>query len=275
MLKQALRLAHGGACRQRRALLSQLPSDPVISALAKSLDDEGHVMLSPVADPALLQTLWRHGVDKLQRREHLAQSQATKHKSFWVRLSDEDVVDGQFDVGNPMVRFALQPRILAVIAQAFGEVPQLSDVLMSLSSDSDPELKYSQLWHRDYDDVRTIKLFSYLTDVLSEEDGPFTFIPGAESDRVRFTTRTHLPDAQLLRSGVLHPRSVKAPRMSVFAVETSRCLHMGSRMAPGHARLLYTATFIRYPRLYPEPPPRFRLETAADNLTRAVLTAGH
>lgn len=258
----------------RRELLSALPGDSEIVACAQRLGDDGYAMLDGLCDPALLEALNQHGARKIQRAADLALKQASTHKSFWVRLSDEDVRDGQFDLDNPLVMFALQPRVLAVIAHTLGEVPQLSDVLLSLSSDSDPELKYSQLWHRDYDDVRTIKLFSYLTDVVSEADGPFTFIPGPLSDRQRFTRRTHMEDFMVLKGGQVRPIAITGRRLSVFAVETSRCLHMGSRMAPGHSRLLYTATFIQYPRLYPEPPPRFRVSADADRLTRAVLQPG-
>jgi len=44
---------------------------------------------------------------------------------------------------------------------------------------------------------------------------------------------------------------MKAPRLTSFMVDTAKCLHMGSRMAPGHGRLLYTATFFAFPRMYP------------------------
>ncbi len=257
---------------RRQDLLASLPADAEVIACARRLGSDGYVMLDTLCEPEILEALDQHGTRKLERVADLALKQASMHKSFWVRLSDEDVRDGQFDLDNPLVRFALQPQILAVIAHALGEVPQLSDVLLTLSSDSDPGLKYSQLWHRDYDDVRTIKLFSYLTDVDSEADGPFTLIPGPVSDRQRFTRRTHVEDAVVLRGGAVRPVAITGRRLSVFAVETSRCLHMGSRMAPGHSRLLYTATFIQYPRLYPEPPARFRVGAEVDELTRTVLT---
>ena len=115
-------------------------------------------------------------------------------------------------------------------------------------------------------------MFVYLTDVTSAADGPFTFIAGPISDRFGFSLRSHRGDTDILDK--LEPdatTAVVAPRLTTFLVETSRCLHMGSRTAPGHARLLYTATYITIPRLYPEPPPRFRLVGDETELTRAVL----
>lgn len=156
----------------------------------------------------------------------------------------------------------------------FGEVPLLDYVLLTLSHSNYQDLSYSQLWHRDHDDVRTIKLFVYLTDVQSESDGPFTFLPGPVSDRFGFSLRSHRRDDEILpkvRAGEV--RTVIAPRLTTFMVETSRCLHMGSRTAPGHSRLLYTATYITVPRLFPEPPPRFRLSGLETELERCVLSA--
>lgn len=272
VIKRAMRAGRSSACERRRSLAAGLPHDAATRAAATDLLRQGYAMLDGLADWSILEALGEHGGSKLRRAAELARSQATTHKSFWVRLSDEDVTGGQFDLANPMVRYALQPRILAVLADVMGELPQLSDVLLSLSEPTADDLKYSQLWHRDYDDIRTIKVFAYLTDVQSDDDGPFTFIPGPASDTHRFSMRTHMRDEEVFRGvGRDAVRAIKAPRLATFAVETSRCLHMGSRMALGHVRLLYTATFIQFPRVYPEPPPRFRLDDQLDAITRTVL----
>src|SRR5262249_25595044 len=171
------------------------------------------------------------------------------------------------------VRFALQPAIVAILARRLGELPRLDSVQLTLSQTASPQLSYSQLWHRDYDDVRTIKLFSYLTDVNDTGDGPCTFLPGPVSDRFGFSLRSHREDREVLqRLNGEKPTAVIAPRLTSFLVETSRCLHMGSRTAPGHSRLLYTATYITVPRLYPEPPMRFLLRGDESEVTRAVLS---
>ena len=66
-------------------------------------------------------------------------------------------------------------------------------------------------------------------------------------------------------------REMKGARATVFMIETSRCLHMGSRMAPGHHRLLYTATYIQPPRIYPEPPARFRAVGPLNEIERTAM----
>ena len=91
--------------------------------------------------------------------------------------------------------------------------------------------------------------------VVAEQDGdgPFTFLPRQSTDKFGYPLRgSHFPDEQVFQKV---PRSdikvMKAPRLTSFMVDTAKCLHMGSRMGPGHGRLLYTATFFAFPRMYP------------------------
>jgi hypothetical protein len=46
---------------------------------------------------------------------------------------------------------------------------------------------------------------------------------------------------------------------------------MGSRISSDRTRLLYTATYIQPPRMYPEPPARFRATGPLSEIDRAVL----
>jgi len=46
---------------------------------------------------------------------------------------------------------------------------------------------------------------------------------------------------------------------------------MGSRILSDRTRLLYTATYIQPPRIYPEPPARFRAVGQVNDLERAVM----
>ena len=127
-------------------------------------------------------------------------------------------------------------------------------VLLSYSRYAGDNLASSQLWHRDHDDIRVIKLFSYLTDVEQDGDGPFTFLPKQSTNKFGFPfIGNDFADDQVFEKV---PRSdikvMKAPRLSSFMVDTAKCLHMGSRMAPGHPTpFSYTATFFAFPRMYP------------------------
>tara|TARA_B100001123_G_C15327202_1_gene1029943 strand:+ start:1651 stop:2463 length:813 start_codon:yes stop_codon:yes gene_type:complete len=78
---------------------------------------------------------------------------------------------------NQLIDFANQKYLLDNIEQYFGLKPQIREINVQV----DFKNKFfnnpleSQVFHRDYDDIKLIKLFYYLTDV-SENNGPFQFI---------------------------------------------------------------------------------------------------
>ena len=271
MIKYGLRKIHRRELRERKALARQLQVTQEAAAVARSVRADGYSH----AD----------GLLTLGSRESLAAAvlgakgtsvRGSKafgaHKDFWTHVLESQMVDGSLPVSSPFVQFALQPAVIGALAHIYGEIPRLDYVTVTHSRPSGPELKYSQLWHRDYDDVKVIKLFVYLTDV-EEGDGPFTFVPGPVSDKVGFMLRSHRPDGEMERVlDVEKAVSIKGPRLTSFMVETSRCFHMGSRVADGHGRLMYTATFISAPRIYPERPrPFFKLDGSETPLERALL----
>jgi hypothetical protein len=259
----------------RRRLARRLGVDAGVAHKAEQLQREGWAMVSDLVDQRLLQEMAAVADDLRARADSLADAQLYMHKSFWVRLLDEQVVSsGGFAADSPLVRFAIQPSIVQLLAARLGEIPRLVDVALTLSRHVQAPLTYSQLWHRDHDDVATIKLFVYLTDVADSDDGPFTLLPRRASERVGFTLRSHLSDEAVARRTPLSSaHQVRGPRLTAFVCETSRCLHTGSRLARGHWRLMYTATFITAPRLYPEPSPRFSLSRETGELERLLLSA--
>ena len=257
----------------RRALAQQVPKDSRFTALARDFRRDGYCRLDDVVDAGLLAAAGTAAQKKYARATQAAASQESTHKDFWTRLLDEDKVDGMLPANNPFVSFALQPAVLGVLTEVYGELPLLDDVLLVLSRPTGKKLTSSQLWHHDYDDLRTVKLYIYLTDVVSVEDGPFTFLPVPASSRLGGSWRSRRSDEEIAaRVPAEAIVRMTAPRLSVFMVETSRCLHMGSRVADGHERLMYMASYISIPRVYPEPAPRFHLNGNESELVRCVLS---
>ena len=70
--------------------------------------------------------------DKVSRLDELVAKQQLGHKSFWVSLLDEDLVDGAFATDHPFVRYALQPSVLRIMGDFMHELPQFSDVLLDI-----------------------------------------------------------------------------------------------------------------------------------------------
>lgn len=271
--KTAIASMQPGARARRRAVLDQLPTSPQWSAASRQLDQDGYVDVTSLVDRALAQAVLDVGQSKVARLDELSGKQQLGHKSFWVSLLDEDLVDGAFATDHPFVRYALQPGMLRIIGDYMHDLPQLSDVLLTLSRPTENKaLSYSQLWHLDHDDKRVCKLFIYLTDVRDTADGPLTFIPAPSSKPFRNTIKSHMSDdkvfAKVDRSAV---KELVAPRLTSFIVNTARCLHMGSRILSDRTRLLYTATYIQPPRMYPEPAPRFRASGPLSDIERAVM----
>lgn len=252
-VKTGVNMWHLGEKRERVRQVSLLNVSPAEKVKAGDLNRDGYAVVTELVDSGILQEFADAGEARLQRIEEAEAKQGSTRKKFWVRLLDAEMQDGRLSADNVFVRYALQPSVINVIATALGEVPWLDYVLLSYSRHTGEDLQSSQLWHRDHDDVRVVKLFSYLTDVESDDDGPFTFLPRQSTDKFGYPLLgSHFPDEQVFEKV---PRSdvkvMRAPRLTSFMVDTAKCLHMGSRMAPGHGRLLYTATFFAFPRIYP------------------------
>jgi hypothetical protein len=271
--KTALTGMQLGARSKRVEILDKLPAAPAWSAASRKLAEDGYVDVTSIVDRNLAEAVAAVSDNKVNRLSELKDKQQLGHKSFWVSLLDEDLVNGAFATDHPFVRYALQPSVLRILGDFMNDLPQLSDVLLTLSQPTaDKPLTYSQLWHLDHDDKRVCKLFIYLTDVRDTRDGPLTFIPAPSSKPFRNTIKSHMSDEKVFsrvdRSAV---KEIIAPRLSSFIVNTARCLHMGSRIQSDRTRLLYTATYIQPPRMYPEPPARFRATGPLTEVERAVM----
>ncbi|GMO99996.1 MULTISPECIES: hypothetical protein [Bradyrhizobium] len=273
VLKAALTSLQLPARAKRIALLNQLPTKPEWAEASRKLDEDGYVDVSAIVDRSLAEAVASFADGKVNRLQELVGRQKEGHKSFWVSLLDEDLVNGAFATDHPFVRYALQPAALRIIGDFMHDLPQLSDVVLTLSQPTPNQaLSFSQLWHLDHDDKRVCKLFIYLTDVQDTADGPFTFIPAGPSKAFRNSLKSHMSDAQVFaKTGPDAVKEMIAPRLSSFIVNTARCLHMGSRIQSDHSRLLYTATYIQQPRIFPEPPARFRAVGALTDLERTVM----
>lgn len=262
-VKTGVNTWHFSDKRDRRRRAELLQPTALEKAKADALNRDGYAVVTEVIDPAIAQKFEEAGRARLANVDVAEGKQASTWKKFWVRLLDAEMENGKLSADNIFVQYALQNSVINIVSAALGEIPWLDYVLLSYSRHTEDALASSQLWHRDHDDVRVIKLFSYLTDVNEDADGPFTFLPRQATEKFGYPLReSHFSDervfAKVSRSDV---RVMKAPRLSTFMVETTRCLHMGSRMGPGHGRLLYTATFLSFPRMFPGTKQRPFLET--------------
>ena len=148
-----------------------------------------------------------------------------------------------------LVDFALSDAVLGIAAKYLGTVPYLNrvDLLYSVPRDNDEKVS-SQLFHVDPEGLSQVKFFINIFDV-DEAEGPFTFVPADETSRVmrevgalrRQQGKQHAGrylDDEIAAVGASDSIiRVKGPQGWGVAVDTSRCLHMGSRVHPGAFRL--------------------------------------
>ncbi len=113
---------------------------------------------------------------------------------------------------SALVKLALDPKLLEIIAGYLGLWPRLCAVKSLLNFPTDGPAQASQMWHRDPEDLKLIKVFIYLMDV-DEDRGPFSFIPkthpfGAHSGKVpAHKDRKRVADEEMNRDFPLKPIS--------------------------------------------------------------------
>jgi hypothetical protein len=148
-----------------------------------------------------------------------------------------------------LVDFALSDAAMGIAAGYLGTIPYLNrvDLLYSVPRPGDEKVS-SQLFHVDPEGLTQVKFFINVFDV-GDGEGPFTFIPADETARVirevdvlrRQLGKQHAGrylDDEVTAVGANDSIvRVAGPQGSGVAVDTSRCLHLGSRVRPGSFRL--------------------------------------
>lgn len=193
-------------------------------------------------------------------------------KGFWKIVPSRFEENGVLSSQSALVRFALSRHVLTPVMVYFKCAPILIDVTVTESKFNNRELSYSQLWHLDYDDPNVVKVFLYLNDVLKIESGPFTFVSKNRSILPRLALSSHISDKVFYKlSPKSKVQSFYGAKGFSFACVTSKCFHMGSRVACGESRLMLTATFIKPPRIYPTCRNRFSNRGGLNALESFVL----
>ena len=214
---------------------------PEIAATVEELRETGVANFNAHLDPKLLAELDAHYQNVLLPRASATESAKT-HPFFFELTRPEDR-----RADDILVRFALQDPVLAAVAAYLKTAPFFRTVKV-IESRGIAQTKWqaSQLWHLDYADSRAVWLWVYLTDVNTVENGPYTYLPVAASKRVQnsFFPRRIL-DAEIDNSPLASEvRRVTGPRLTSFLVDSTSVYHMGSRLAEGQKRCIYTASFI-------------------------------
>ena len=231
---------------QRRRVVSQYNREHPNTGMTRH---GGYAMVTPSMLPGV------HAIIPLavglfeEKRRQLESGPAHElHAKKWAFM--RSVLTNSDLRSNPaLVDFALSDGLLSLVTNYLGTIPHLNrvDLLYSIAHGGEEAIS-SQIYHLDPEGRRQAKLFLNLRDVGPDE-GPFTFIPAPETSRIvnaiaqRRTGGADMAMARYLDSelaavnGFAKAVAAEGPAGSGVLVDTSRCLHFGSRVKPGTYRL--------------------------------------
>ena len=219
----AARLRARDMDRRRRAL-ADLPPPPIEIPV-----DRGFV----TTDASLFPKVDAVVGDIRQRRQEL--TIAVGEKPY---LLDHPLTE--LDRSSPLVRFAVDPLVVSVAAHYLGLVPLLTMVAILASPPVPGPFAGSQLFHSDWEDVRQVKIFVNCSNV-TDESGPLTAVSADASRRVKQAVEYRYggPHFRLRDDEVLpiltegEKKAFTGPSGSIVFLDTSSCLHLGSRVHEG------------------------------------------
>lgn len=100
-------------------------------------------------------------------------------KKFLQSYFGTDNSELALDLLNPFVKFYLSKNLLEIVSMYLEYVPQLFEIYVEKTIPvGDEKSVFSQNWHRDPQEKRTLKVFLYLSDV-TEFAGPFVYLKGS------------------------------------------------------------------------------------------------
>jgi hypothetical protein len=151
-----------------------------------------------------------------------------------------DLALQDLDPTSAVLRFGLDGRVLACVSRYLGMVPRLTGVYVLRSTYVEGPPDGSRLFHSDWEAVRQVKIFVHCSDV-EPENGPLTAVRSDASRRVRNALHYRyggsgfrIPDDRI--RPLLRPGDVTdfiGPAGAMTFIDTSSCLHRGSRISKG------------------------------------------
>ena len=216
------------------------------------LKDAGYRLFVPGEFPgteSLARVCQNIVADKLAERS-IDEIRVQGTKPFYVNIIEED----DFLAHPEIIEFALSDPVLRLLTTYYGTLPEIRFAAIFLSSPGgdDPNLG-TQIFHWDAGDRRHVKFFMNIADV-GVDDGPLSFLPKAQSDALRnkglnrwrgVKMRDEQVFAEFSQNDILR---LTGPAGTCGFVDTSRCLHYGSRCTSGYrlSLVLHYAMFSEY-----------------------------
>ncbi len=146
-----------------------------------------------------------------------------------------------------MYKLMTNKKIIEIVSKYLGMHPCFRRADIVLSRNIIGSLRGSQLWHIDKLDSKIIKLFIYLTDVITDDYGPFILSEKDSKSSKLFikkaSTLGHIHDKKLEKLKInLDPVSIIGPKGTAFLVDTEQTPHKGSIKLKDD-RIVFVATY--------------------------------
>jgi hypothetical protein len=170
-----------------------------------------------------------------------------------------------YDLSSPEFKLATSPMLVAMVSDYLGTFPHLFDITAMWSPP--PEFKSqgeeipittykgSQLFHRDGDDLKIVKIWILCTNVNSE-NGPTILISADESEKIcrnlKYRQGYKIPfeTEQTLTVDQNHINVAIGSLGTVYFTDTDRLLHYGSRTESDSERLVLMIQYVSFFSLY-------------------------
>lgn len=198
-------------------------------------------------------------------------------KNSFYRYVDQKIIDTHPE----LVEAALDPELVSIASDYFDAIPRLHLINVWVSPPPQNGYTGSHFFHLDKGHKGILSLFILLEDV-SPEQGPFCFLPKDVSERV--CRATDYARVEALGDGRLQDEQVAAhitpdekvcvtgKAGSALLIDTSECLHFGSRVEEGYLRKMMV---VRFYRAHKETPSsrreRFDVVPVDDEIRRLIL----
>ena len=191
--------------------------------------------------------------------------------------------DANDSAGNSeFLQFALSEAVVETLCGYYGAVPQLKSIGLWLTRPMDEECIGSQLFHLDKPECGIVGLFLNVNDVTNE-NGPLTAIPADSTRRIvtstRYAHRYFCSDGRLQDDEIARVTpdaeqvALKGPSGTGAFVDTSSCLHFGSRCKSGE-RMMLVLKYMRAHRARDRRTPEFDGYTGDMDDTRQLILSG-
>jgi len=192
----------------------------------------------------------------------IANTQKVNELDPWVGKSYFRSIKSMKDyaLGSPEMKLATSPEMLAAVSKYLGRLPMLLEVQarISLSDPDKPDSKLegSQLYHRDMDDVSSVKVWILCSEV-KKENGPTVLVPSKISHVVAkelgYKQGRKLPNDEPLAPYQDQIFEATGPVGTSFATDTCSSFHYGSRTQESKERLVLYFQYVSSTSVYFRP----------------------